>query len=501
MLETEPVDGDPCRFRTCFPVTVWPLELAAAGYHGFPYPVPATPFAAKSRSVIRLELKSLSPAVSIRDFELGHLRFYLNAPSSWVYQLYELIFNNSVGLSLSSSANDRAPLLLDRSSIKPVGFERDHGLVDHGERSFPGYPLLGEFFAFPEKFLFFDVEGLGHRSLQPFDKAKPLLIHIFLDRHLEDLERYVTTETFQLGCCPMINLFRQRAEPIRLTQSRSEYRVVPDARRPLSHEIYSIDKVTALNSENEEIEFSPFFSLRHQRTENGRTSRFWHASRQPATAGSGQNDDGTEVALSFVDLEFNPAAVADWTVDVETTCLNRDLPGRLPFGGGQPQLFLSEGGPLKKIVCLTPPSKTRRPAFGYGTLWRLISHLSLNHLSLFSSDGDPQALQEILRLYDFVDSEETRNVIDGLISVRAQRVVGRPGGPVSGGFCRGLEVNLQFDEDKFSGSGMYLFGSVLERFLGLYSSINSFTQTIVTTNRRDRPLCQWPPRAGEQVFL
>ena len=53
------------------------------------------------------------------------------------------------------------------------------------------------------------------------------------------------------------------------------------------------------------------------------------------------------VRLSQVDLGFQPTAPAGWTLDVETTCLNRDLPHRLPFGGDQPRLQLTEtGGPL-----------------------------------------------------------------------------------------------------------------------------------------------------------
>ncbi len=501
MLESEPIGGDPCRFRTSFQVTVWPIELKSAGYHGFPFPVPSVSFASKSRSVVKLELNCFSPKIAPCELDLGSLRFYLNAPSPYVHQLYELIFNNSIGVAVSNSPDDRNPLVLGADSIQPVGFARDQGLVDYSERSFPGYQLLTEYFAFPEKFLFFDIQGLDRKVMMGFDKPNPLSIYIFLNRHLEEMERYVTTETFQLGCSPMVNLFRQRAEPIRLTHNQSEYHVVPDARRPLSHEVYSIDRVTALNPENEELEFSPFYSFQHHHARNRHDSRFWYASRQPANQDSGNTDGGTEIGLSFVDLQFNPAAAADWTIDVETTCLNRDLPGRLPFGGGQPRLFLSDGGPLQRIVCLTPPSKTLRPSLGYGTLWRLISHLSLNHLSLFSSDGSAEPLQEILKLYDVADSEETRNMIDGLISVRAQRVVGRPGGPVSGGFCRGLEVTLEFDEDKFSGNGVYLFGAVLERFLGLYSSINSFTQTTIMTNRHDRPLCQWSPRVGDKIFL
>jgi type VI secretion system protein ImpG len=365
-----------------------------------------------------------------------------------------------------------------------VGFECDEVLFDVAPRSFPGYQLLSDFFVFPEKFLFFDLLGLDRRALGKLQAQHAISIFIFLDRHQEDLERFVSTETFQTGCCPVINLYRQRTEPIRLTHTETEYRVVPDARRPLMHEVHSIDRVTALSSQNEQLEFSPFYSLKHERSSTNE-GRFWHATRRPGETVGGLVDEGTDVYLSLVDLQFDPTVAGEWTLDITATCLNRDLPSRLPFGGGQPYLQLSEGGPLQRISCLTAPTRTLRPAWGYGLLWRLISHLSLNHLSLYSPDGDPDALREILRLYDVRDSDETRGMIQGLQSVRARRITGRPGGSIAGGFARGLEVTLEFDEKKFTGNSVYLMAAVLERFLAMYSSINSFTQTTVKTARRE----------------
>ena len=205
--------------------------------------------------------------------------------------------------------------------------------------------------------------------------------------------------------------------------------------------------------------------------------------------------------LTLVDLDFEPDVPADWAVVVETTCLNRDLPSRLPFGGGQPRLQLTSGGPIERVTCITPPTKTRRPPLREGTVWRLISHLSLNHLSLADNENGAEPLREILSLYDFNGSAESRDVIAGLLNVESRHAVGRVNSPVSAGFCRGVEVTLHFDENKFTGSGLFLFASVLERFLGLYSSINSFTKTTATTNRREQPLHEWAPRAGERVLL
>jgi type VI secretion system protein ImpG len=297
----------------------------------------------------------------------------------------------------------------------------------------------------------------------------------------------------------MVNLYRQRAEPIQLTHQQHEYHVVPDARRPLAHEIYSIERVVATSPTNETLEFAPFYSLQHSQYSRD-SGRFWYARRHPAAASADDMDRGTEVELSLVDLDLDPSLPADWTLSVETTCLNRDLPGRLPFGGGEPRLQ-AETGALTAVTCVTAPTKTYRPVLTRGTLWRLISHLTLNHLSLVDGEDGAEALREILRLYDRVDSEGTHAIIDGLLRVQARRVVGRVGGPVSAGFCRGVEVTLVLDETKFAGAGLFLFAAVLDRFLGLYSSLNSFTRTVVMTNHREQALCRWPARAGEKVLL
>ena len=195
-------------------------------------------------------------------------------------------------------------LVLDGDCIRPVGFERDEALVESPPRSFPGYELLTEYFVFPQKFLFFDVTGLGPEARRRFGDDRTLHIDICLDRLVESLERYVTTQTFQLGCCPIVNLFRQRAESMLLTQHQTEYRVVPDARRPRAYEVHSIDQVTAMSPGNDRVEFSPFYSSTHHRAGDGDDSRFWHASRRPAEAGS--PEDRTEVFLSLVDTEFSP---------------------------------------------------------------------------------------------------------------------------------------------------------------------------------------------------
>ncbi len=502
-IETEPIDGEPCRFRTAYPVKLWPLAVADARLARPPFAAPATAFSGQAAAVLRLTLTGPGGGpVDFTTLALTGLRFFLKGQNQHVYPLYQLLFNHTLGVALAGGADDAEPLLLGPEVVRPVGFGRDEGLLPYPARSFVGYRLLTEYFAFPEKFLFLELAGWARRQWLRVAQqlAGRLEVYFYLNRAAPTLEPNVTADTFRLGCTPVTNLYRQRAEPIAVTQTEYEYRVVPDARRPLSHEIYTVDRVTALLPDGAEEEYEPFYSTRHALDRPG-PSRYWHAARRRAPALEDRPDAGTELYLALVDLGFQASAPAGATLTVETTCLNRDLPHRLPFGGDQPYLQLSEADALvTRVRCLTPPTPTLRPALKHGALWRLVSHLSLNHLSIEGGEGAAEALREILKLYDFADSEETRAVISGVLRVDSRRTVARASA-ASEAVCRGVEVTIHFDEKRFVGSGLFLFASVLERFLALYCTVNSFTRLIATVEGRKEELRRWPPRMGEKILI
>ena len=322
-------------------------------------------------------------------------------------------------------------------------------------------------------------------------------IFLYFNRASGDLERSISVDSLALGCTPIANLFPLRAEPIQMTQTVSEYRLVPDARRPQSTEIYSIEKVISTDRDGDQREFLPFYSLKHS-GEDTTSATFYYATRTPG----GPRDPGTDIQLSLVDLDFNPSSRNEETLSVDTWCLNRDLPGRLPFGGGHPHLKLSTGStPVETIQCVTPPTPTLRPAVGRRGYWRLISHLSLNHLSLTDTGEGADALREILKLYDFRDSAETRAVIDSLLEVSVTPATARVSSGGQSGLCRGVDVGIVFDGQRFSGSGLFLLASVLERFLALYATINSFTRLTASIKGQSQKLRTWSARAGDRQLI
>jgi type VI secretion system protein ImpG len=476
-IDAGPIRSESCRFRTAYPVTLWPIVIDAAMLTGRPIVAPANLEAPGAAGVLRLTLRCAGDGLKFSQLAPDSLRFFIRPQSPHAYKLYETV-----------------PVICSADNIRAVGFDATESLLPYPSRSFTGYRLLTEYFAFPEKFLFFDLTGLTGKTL--VSEKNSLEVFIYLNRTAVELERAVSAENFALGCTPIVNLYPQRAEPIRLDNLSAEYRVVPDARRVGATEVYAIQTVMASAPDGRSRSYEPFFGIRH--SADNEPDAYWHATRHPAENGDG----GTEVFLSFVDQNFDPAGPSDYTVSLETICLNRDLPSRLPFGGGNPHLELVEASSaISRILCITAPTPTLRPPLGRGTRWRLVSHLVLNHLSITSEENGADALRAILKLYDFHDSAQTRALIDSIQCVRSRPGIARVPGAGFGALCRGLDVEVEFDAGPFDNGQGFLLASVIERFLALYVSINSFSRTTALVRGRADIVRTWPPRAGSRLLL
>ncbi|MBI1249277.1 type VI secretion system baseplate subunit TssF [bacterium] len=495
-LETEPIDGDPCRFRTCYEVTCWPVEVTDVSLVSHPFEAPPTRCNADSTAMLRIRLHTFSTSTALNQLKMKSLRFFIKEQAPYKFDLYELLMTSVLGVAVAPNRKSTDYQMLGPDCIQPVGFGRNEGMFDYPARSFLGYRLLTEFFTFPDKFLFFDLKLDDCLTKISGEEVE---FYIFLNRTNPDLERRLSAENLRIGCTPITNLYRQEAEPIRLTHETTEYHVIPDSRRPYANEIYSIDEVTAISQDNREVPYHPFYSFKHGAA-SSETATYWHATRRPNPSGQEVNDEGTELFLTVVDLDFQPSSHTQWSLHAGLTCFNRDLPERLPFGGDQPKLSMTGLAPITKIRCLQPPTPTRRPDLEQGIRWRLISHLSLNHLSLSDDEEGSHALREILSLYDYVDSGVSQAFIDGIKSIRSEPCTARVKTDNGTVFCRGTRVHVTFDRASYTGGGMFLMACVLERFFALYCTINSFTQTVMHDETGEE-IYRWAPRAGENVLL
>jgi type VI secretion system protein ImpG len=429
-------------------------------------------------------------------------RLFLSADAGVTDTLLELLLNNCLQVTVRNP--DRpgsAPALLGPGAFRPVGFGEDEALLPRPPRAFAGYGLLHELFAFPEKFRFVELAGLGGalRGVQAGARAEVTILFSAFEKaeRRQAVELALSGDTFRPGCVPVVNLFERSAEPILLTERQVEHLVVADARRRLEVEVWAVDGVTLLADDRQGAqELPPLYSHRHDASPDGRTL-FWQARRRRS---GWRSDTATEVVLTFVDLAGTLRVPDHDTASVRITACNGDLPSRLPFGTDERGDFtLMSGGPVRRITALVRPTPAVPPRLGSPLLWRLISSLSLNHLSV--TDGDAAALRELLRLHIPTDSESARRQVEGLVGVTGTPTFARVAAPHGIAFARGRRVELEFDEEQYRGGGMFLVASVLERFLPLYATMNSFTQVAVRSRQRRRPVVEWAPRAGWRNLL
>jgi type VI secretion system protein ImpG len=480
--------GAICRMRTAYPVTLWPVEVKAADVVT-PDNFDFLDNASNVASVLRLRLESHADPFDV--LEIDKLRFYLHGEPVLVGRLYELLMNHLIRIAVLP-AGARAPRDVARDAVVPVGFERDDDIIPYPRYSHPAYRILQEYFAFPEKFHFFDVRRLrGTMSGQRSDL-------LFLLDQVPSAKMLLTPETFSLGCAPAINLFRKTSEPLRIDHRQPEYRLVADLRREKTTEIHSILSVSGTSDPADPTrDYAPFYSYTHEMQRREQRA-FWHARR---VAAQHPEMGGTDVLLSFRDLDFSPARPPDEIVYAHLLCSNRALALEMPAGA---VMQTDVAAPLVRIVLLRKPTRPADPPLGGQALWRLVSHLSLNYLALGETEDALKALREILRLYCPDDVPALRQQIEGIRRLSHRKVVRRMGSGEAAwkGFCRGTELELVFDESAFVGGSAYLLASVLNQFLGLFASTNSFTQLLIRRSTRESEVWKrWRPMVGAKAVL
>jgi type VI secretion system protein ImpG len=497
LLYSRPVGGVPCKFRTCYDTTLWPVRVAEARWVA-PYELNPPVRSSEAVGALRLELECL-PDVRFDQLEMERLRVYLDAEPNLASTLYELLCNNCLQILVRdpTPGSRVEPVLLPGSALRPVGFAQDEAMLPQSRRSFVGYRLLQEYATFPEKFFFLDLEGLDRLRAAGFGTRAEVVFLISAFERAERrpmLETNISADTFRLGCSPVINLFRQTSEPILLNQRKHEYLVIPDARRRDATGIFSVDEVVASSPGAELMRFEPLYSLRHERHDHG--PFFWYARREPV---AWRPDEGTDVFLSFVDHSARTVYPELDALTARLTCYNGNLPSRLPFGDPTGDFELPGGGPVQRILARVKPTAVVDPPRGKSQLWRLISQLSLNYVSLVSGGAD--ALRELLRLHNFADAASIEKQVQGIREVQGGSAYARIAGEYGLTFARGHRVEIEFDEEHFAGGGVYLLASVLQHFFGLAVSLNSFCVLAARTRQRREPLVEFPPRSGWKTLL
>jgi type VI secretion system protein ImpG len=499
-------DQTPCEYRTAHDLTLWPVEVAEAAYFTSLRDVGLVdaPLPAGVKSGVRIKLRTLS-GMPFGRTSLERLVFYLRGGGGMPLHLYEQLLGNTKAVVVRPPGHPPVfQEILSPGEIHRVGYSDEEALLPYGLRSFSGYRLLHEYFAFPERFLFVEFGGLG--SAVERTEGNELEIIALFDRSDPVLEGTVDATQFELYCVPAVNLFPKRADRIHLNEKDHEYHVVADRTRPMDFEVYTVREVVGHGSSAEDEQtFLPFYAFndltRHQ---DQRT--YFSLRRLPRVLSANQRRYGprssyvgSETWVALVDAEEAPYLSSLKQLSVDTLCTNRDLPLMISIGQGSTDFTLQAAAPVESVRILTGPTRPRPSAAEGDTAWRVVSHLALNYLSLAdrSVEEGASALRELLLLYGADAEQSLGRQIDGVRSIRSRPVIRRIDSPGPLAFGRGQEVEITFDESAFGGSGVFLLGSVLEQFFARYVSINSFTETVVRSMERGEVM-RWPARPGRR---
>jgi type VI secretion system protein ImpG len=497
-----------CEFRTAQPLQLTPLTTASAEYflNVADLGLADLPLPTRPRCGVRVGLQ-LPAGMSFDKLEVDSLRFYIGGPVEIAMQLHELALSSAVGVLIGppGRAGNGQRRFLAASAIRPVGYADEEAMLPVTLRGFSGTRVLQEYFAFPQRFLFLDIEGL--RPAFASIAGPNAEIAVLFSQPGQGLDGSVTPEHFMLHCVPAINLFAKRADRIHIDESEFELHVVPDRLAPLDYEVYDVVGMQGYDDEGNTRNFLPLYSP--QRNVPAQHASFYTVWREPRVMSESARRDGprsgyvgSEVFVTLVDPQDAPFPEALRQVGLQTRCTNRDLPLFMPSNGSQGDFVLEAGLPLESVRAVAGPSRPHSALREGGVAWRLLNLLSLNYLSLIeNSEGQATAaLRDLLGRLPQGNEPSIRRQIEALQQVDARPVVRRhpAGGPIA--FGRGLEVRLTVDELGHTGGSAFLFGAALHHYLSRHVSLNSFVETCLVSLTRGEVM-RWKPMLGSRPVL
>lgn len=503
-------DTTACVFRTAHDVKLYPIEVSEAEYIDGRGELVAAGMgeAGAARAAIRLRIRHIQ-GEPISSLNMDDLTLYLAGDGGQPWRLYENISKDAVAL-FARSTNRRADwvMRLGDCPVEPVGFDKSEALLPYPEESFDGYRLLQEYFAMPQRFFFIRLSELA----EPVKRVEESTIdlYILLSESSRELKNTLDKSSFLLHACPAINLFNKRCDRVHVRDVDIDHHIVPDRTAPMDFEVHHITKVVGIAGKGQDdVEFTPFYSA-DDMTAAGESHEAYYAikrqmrqrSERQRLKGARTSYLGSELFVTLVDRDQAPYPQTIEQLSVAAVCSNRDLPLILSIGGGKTDFFLPDGGPVSEIRAVVSPTRPR-PSLAQGdAAWRLISHLSLNYLSICNTGrGDgAAALREILAIYAPLGDRAMTKQLEGVVDVDSRPIVRRVQDTLLSTAVRGLEIKVGFDENVFEGTGVYLLGAVLERFFAKYVALNSFTETVIASQDRGE-IARWRPRSGTRLLI
>ncbi|WP_035059813.1 type VI secretion system baseplate subunit TssF [Andreprevotia chitinilytica] len=480
-----------CRFRTpcdtqLLPLLITKIELLAQDEF------PADLQGKNPTSILRVRVQRQCNE-SVKTLNRRRMRFHIKSDSMDAFRIYEWFALNRYEtgqnpIGVCGDGDTSTIQYLPAEGFRWVGFGDDEALFGDTLNTHPGFRLLQEYFSFPEKFFFFDLENL------PLDQARDSFDLLFFSDAAVDKTLEIRQDSLLLNCVPLVNLYSQRLEPFQLDQTQYEYQLMGDMRFHRFCEIHTITELTSTRPGGVPRPIAPYFSLNDFENDDA-LDYFYIARRSENPSGA---VPGTETHVSFLDTQFTRDQTVDEVVGGTALCTNRWLPEQLRIDDS---LRVEGAAPIVATTIISKPTPHQTPRLIGEHPWALASQLALNHLSLADGPQALGALKDILRTHVPAKNQEAQRQINGLLELKCTRVRHHRGTDAWRGFVPGLCIKLEVDHSQFGSGSAVLFGEILHHFFTLYAPINMTVELALSTSDVKGILKEWPPILGTQNLL
>lgn len=516
------------RYRLVTDINVWPYAITKAEFFSTLAPMQArglnSSLAVAGGLFLEFQLKSATAKGDghgdpVKSCTPDEFTIHLTDSMSDAASLHELLFSRLSRIVIRHGREGEAPkfAILPADALEEVGFEPGQSLFGHDNRLFAAFNHLREYFAFPQRFLGFRLRGL--KNILKTIESDRFEVYFELESSSKRLSSVVKDKSFALYVAPAANLFEITCTPVPIRSQDHEHVVIGDRSRPLDHEVYRIIEVTAqfprrkdkvavyplysAPAGNMPIDKAHFFTsrrLERRKTNNERRS------------GLVSTYLGTDTFISLREPPEEEGFERVRALNVRALVTNRHMTDQVPVKRGQTDFSAVEDKNIK-LECIAGPTHPREsPLSGSfrdkgseatgSLMWKLLSILQFNHLGLSGGQGTDRAsaLRELLMVFADAANPDIEKRIRGILDVRTAPVVRKIRQDNGFNAARGIQVEVEFDELAFEGTGVFLLGTVLSRFLSEYASMNSFVETVIRSRQRNE-IMRWKPVIGSRPSL
>jgi len=473
-IDSGPVDETICRFRTCFDVEISPLSLVNANLIQKSTDGPNV-----DEAEIKLDFRL--KGMNLSKWNPDRLRFYIGGDYPGACDLCFILCHYLKEIRISGNSGS---VVLGHENLNLGGFSHEDAIIPYPSNIFPSFRVIQEIFVFPEKFLFLD---LNLKKWKNKGADNEFTISFICDIPPFTIPK-VSRDRFLLHTVPAINLFSRDAAPMMLEHHRSEFPLRPEAMKQGTYQIFSVDRVSGFaRGSAKKREFIPF----SEHSPDKDSMPVYNTVFRSSIMGKGY-----DVYLSTA-YPKNEEIPESEIISAKLTCTNSNIPDLLQTGDiCNPTSNTPELVSYRNIL---PPTASQLPPLGGDLLWYLLSHLSMNFISI----AETQNFRKLLQFYLFPGERDkpkeiaNKRKINSIVSINiapSERLF-------KGTILRGQAIEIKTRQDHFASHGdMYIFGSVLDYFLGTYASINTYT-SLTFEDVISGEQIKWPVRLGTRPLL